>query len=117
MLTLRMRQIALDEAGSGYEDVAELSSAVVSELARRGIAFTNDVVSDEAGPTRWAAVELDDGTQLQLVHHYAHQDAFLELRARASEVPPAMIMARFLYSLDLMPEVYAVADTWSVAPR
>jgi hypothetical protein len=117
MLRLDMRQITWDETASGFEPVAELSRDVVGELERRGIIFSDQVASDEAGPTRWAAIEMDGGTQLLLVHHCAHQAGFLELRARASDVPHGMVMARFLHALDLMPEVFGVAEKWSAVSR
>jgi hypothetical protein len=113
MLSEGVRQVAFDENPSGFEPVAELSAAVADELAQRGLAFSEESEYDEPGPTRWAMVELDDGTRFLLVHHYAHSLAMLEVRARASSAAPAMLLTRLLHSLHLMPAVYNVSVGWS----
>jgi hypothetical protein len=117
MLRFGMRQIPFDETAPGFEPIAAVSRDVAAELIRRGVDFTDEIEYDEPGPARFAVIELDDGTQLLLVHHVGHSDAFLELRGHASDVPPGMVMARFLHSLDLMPEVYSVSDKWSAISR
>jgi hypothetical protein len=113
MLRDGVRQVDFDGNASGFEPVAELSAAVADDLGRRGLVFREETEYDEPGPTRWAVVELDDGTRLLLIHHYAHPVGMLEVRAHASSEAPAMLLARLLHALDLMPEVYNVSVGWS----
>jgi hypothetical protein len=115
MLSADVQQIAVGGTLVGFEPVAEISGAVADELARRGLTFAEEQEQDEPGPTRWALVELRDGMRLLLVHHYAHAEGILEIRAPRSSVTPAMVMARFLHAVDLMPEVYNISDRWSAS--
>ena len=92
--------------------IAECDASLVAAAERSGVRFTEETEYDEPGPTRWAAVELDDGTRGVLVYHYAHEPPFCELRFERAERPPPMIVLSLLHELGLAPAVHFVASSW-----
>src|ERR1700722_20326604 len=77
------------------EVVAQLAPSVRTVLEAAGVRFAEETVYDGSGPTRWALVEFEGGQRYGLVHHYAHPEGFLDLRAPVSDSPPAALTDEF----------------------
>jgi hypothetical protein len=108
-----LRQLASEEVRGSFEPAADLASSVRDVLEHAGVAFIEETEFDGPGPTQRAAVALDDGRQYLLVHHYAHPESFVELRAPAGHGSPAEVTDRFIAALTLPAAVVTwVAETW-----
>jgi hypothetical protein len=109
-----MRQVGEDEVLGPLEPVAQLASDARQIVEAAGIRFA-EATDDhgEPGPTQWAVVELDDGSQFLLVHHHAHPERFVELKGQIGTAPPAELAHRFVAALGLgANDVTWVADSW-----
>lgn len=108
-----MRQLDESEMGRGFEDIGQGASSVRAALEGLGLVFAEDHDSDEPGPTQWAGLALEDGAQYLLVHHYAHPDAFVDIRAIPERRSPKELIDRFRTSLSLSPEqITWIAEHW-----
>jgi hypothetical protein len=99
-----LRQLSRRDVRGWFEPAADLAPPARSAAERAGITFAEEREFDNPGPTQWAAVELEDGSQYLLVHHYAHPDSFVELRARPGSWTPREAAERFAGALGLEPE-------------
>ena len=107
-----MRQLAAHDMGRGFEDIAQVAPSVRPALELFGVVFAENRY-DEAGPTRWARLALEDGTQYLLIHHYAHPESFVDVRAIAEDRPPKELVDLLVTSLGLRrDEVRWIADRW-----
>jgi hypothetical protein len=112
-----MRQLADEELRGSFEPAATLSASARTALEHEGVTFAEETEFDEPGPTQWAAVELDNGRQYLLVHHYEHADSFVELRAPVGDRSPAEVASHFVRALKLRrDEVTWVAESWPRPP-
>ena len=114
-----IRQVSGSELRGSFEPVLCLSSRVLEALDMTGITFTNETEGDEAGPTEWAAVELDDGSQWLLVHPSSGgpDGDFLYVRAPVQETPIQTVAQQLLDWLRPSPgDVELVYQAWSYSP-
>jgi hypothetical protein len=71
----------ISEVRPSVERIGVLSPCAMARLAELGVRFVEECEYPEAGPTRWAAVRLDDGSERLLVHNYGHPSGFVDVRA------------------------------------
>jgi len=96
-----------------FDDVAQLGRDERSRLDQLGIVFVEQTDSDEAGPTNWAAVELEDRTQFLLVEHSAHPAQFIDVRGQMDRGAPRELAARFAEAVGADEQIFTwVADAW-----
>ena len=108
-----MRQIPRNELVGVFDDIAQLRQNERSRLDELGIVFAEQTDSDEAGPTNWAAVELNDQTQFLLVEHHAHPEQFIDVRGQLNRGDPRELAARFAEAIEADERVFNwVADGW-----
>lgn len=96
-----MRQLAEHDMGRSFEDIAQVAPSVRPALELLGVVFAENSHGWEAGPTQWAALALEDGTQYLLIHHYAHPESFVDVRAIAEDRPPRELVDLLVTSLGL----------------
>jgi hypothetical protein len=83
-----------------------------------GIIFSEETEYDAPGPTDWAAIELDDGTQYLLVHPTTQPaDEYLYVRARVQQASPKQAAQPFLDWLRVAPDdIQFFYDDWPYPP-
>ncbi len=114
-----IRQVTGSDLRGSFETVLCLSSSVLEALDMAGITFTDETEGDEAGPTEWAALELDDGSQWLIVHPSSGEPEgnFLYVRAPVQQTTIARVAQRFLEWLQPTScEVLAISTAWPPTP-
>ena len=108
-----MRQLLDNDLRPPMDDVGLLGSDVREIVERLGIAFAENVHGDEAGPTQYAALALDDGSQFLLIHHYAHPDGFVDLRGQLGLATPQELCRRFADAVGIGESDFLwIAEDW-----
>jgi hypothetical protein len=112
-----VHQVPPDAVKSSFEPVAELSRHARDALDEVGVVFAEETQFDEAGPTQWAVVAIDDERQYLVVHHYAHPEGFVELRASVEETSVERATAAFLDAVglaetDVLSRLIALPEHW-----
>jgi hypothetical protein len=93
-----IRQFLGEELHGWFEPVLCLDSCVLARLQAVGITFTELTEGDMPGPTEWAAVELDDGSQRVLEHPSSGEPegSFLYVRGQVQETPIGPVAQQFI---------------------
>ena len=108
-----MRDLSSDDLRGPFESVAQLSKPVRAKLEDAGAHFREDEEPTQPGPTQWAAVELDNGVQYLLVHHYGHPESFIDLRAEIGAGTPQQLAQAFANEFGIAAaEVTWTATAW-----
>src|SRR4051794_37381470 len=100
------------------ETIALLAPTAMRRLADElGVRFTAEAEFPEAGPTRWAALRLPDGSEGLIGPHYEHPSGAVAPRPRPGADPPATAVERLRRAPGIpAAAVEWVADRWPVAP-
>jgi hypothetical protein len=108
-----VRQLADEDVVPPIETIGTVRSHLRSLVEGEGIEFIEETTGTQPGPTQWAAVVLDDGSQFLLQHHNAHPESFVELGAQMGPESPAELCYRFAGVLGLNDEDFEwIADAW-----
>lgn len=100
-----MRQLEGDELNGPFEGAVAVHGVLRTRLQEQGIVFIEETEHDVPGPTDWAAIELDDGSQYLLVHPTSDgADGYLYVRARVQALSPHDTAQPFLEWLGVAPE-------------
>lgn len=102
-----------DEVTPPLEPVGVLRVAARTLLEANGVRFEEETRYGCPGPTQWAVVELDDGAQFLVEHHYAHKDRYVAISGQVGRAAPVELCRQFVSALSLgESDVSWIAEGW-----
>jgi hypothetical protein len=109
-----VQQIQDHELVGQFDDIGVVGPEVRATVEKLGVTFAENVQGDEAGPTQYAAIALDDRTQFLLVQHYAHPQQFIDVRGRVDLAKPRDLCRRFAEAAGIDESDFSwISEDWT----